>query len=178
MRRPRLVPWMRRSVCWLCGLDGFSLRKAAALSQRDCPRAREPLFLLCYAEGRLERLDSLVYRDDVREDYRRTALSLGEIDLEQAAIAGSLPEGLGANYAKALNSYSAAYHRPESVARSKRLRLRRSRQLQLEKGIGVSQICRDLGLNPGNVNDYLKNGAVSKVSLENATSIMKYLAEA
>ena len=36
-------------------------------------------------------------------------------------------------------------------------------------------ICNELGLNRGNVNAYMKHGDVSKMSLQNATRIMKYL---
>lgn len=35
----------------------------------------------------------------------------------------------------------------------------------------VAPICRELGLNVGNVNAWLKNGDMSKVSLENATRL-------
>ena len=37
--------------------------------------------------------------------------------------------------------------------------------------------CKALGLDLGNVNAFLKDDAVERVSLENATRIMKYLCE-
>ena len=65
--------------------------------------------------------------------------------------------------------------KPETQAESKRLRWEKSRQLQLQKGVSVARICNELGLNRGNVNAYMKHGDVSKMSLQNATRIMKYL---
>ena len=44
-----------------------------------------------------------------------------------------------------------------------------------EKNISNYRVYKDLHLNPGNVNDYLTNGNVKKVSLETARNIYHYV---
>lgn len=70
-----------------------------------------------------------------------------------------------------LNSFYADWHRPETLARSKSIRRDACLRAKRERGVPVAPICRELGLNVGNVNAWLKNGDMSKVSLENATRL-------
>lgn len=77
----------------------------------------------------------------------------------------------GDRYRKVLNSFYADWHRPETLARSKSIRRDACLRAKRERGVPVAPICRELGLNVGNVNAWLKNGDMSKVSLENATRL-------
>ena len=139
------------------------------------PRAKEPLLLCALATGRYEKLMALMWRDDIKEEYSAVAELLQGADLSALALNGVFPEGLPREYAKRLNTFASEYRKPETQAESKRLRWEKSRQLQLQKGVSVARICNELGLNRGNVNAYMKHGDVSKMSLQNATRIMKYL---
>lgn len=176
MRRPSLARWLKRHILHLTGGSAFSMRRAAAAAQGNAPRAAAPLLLLAVEEGRLASLMGFVYREDVRQSFTEAAQALEGTDLERAALSGVPIAGLTREYQKHLDSFRADYFAPETRAESKRIRLVRSRALQLEKGVPTSQVCAVLGLNRGNVNDYLKNGSLEKVSLENADAIMKYLA--
>ncbi len=50
--------------------------------------------------------------------------------------------------------------------------------MRKEKGVSNYQIYKTLGLNPGNVNDWLKNGAGEKISLTTARKAFTYVQSA
>ncbi|MDR1184432.1 MAG: hypothetical protein LBK67_06505 [Coriobacteriales bacterium] len=175
MRRPRFDRWARRLILELAKTESFNLRRLAASAQKDNPRLVEPLFLFAYDTDNTDRLFELLWKDEVRASYETALEALAGRSLTDIALHGCAAEELPREYCKILNSFRAAYYRPETIYESKRLRWERSRRLQLEKGVRASEVYHALGLNPGNVNAYLKHGELDKVSLENATNIMKYL---
>ena len=50
--------------------------------------------------------------------------------------------------------------------------------MQKEKGVSNYRIYKTLGLNPGNINDWLKNGAGEKVSLTTAREALEHVQNA
>ena len=175
MRRPVFSRWIKRQVLEIAGADSFNLRKLTAAAQKKTPRLIEPLFLYAFAAGHIDRLLALVYQDDVHENYERVLAILEGVDLEEAALSNRDIAGLPREYGKFLSSYRAAYNHIETTNDSKRMRWKRSRTLQLEKGVSAADIYHALGLNPGNINAYLKHGDIDKVSLQKATDIMNFL---
>ena len=175
MRRPHFDRWIKRQVLELANAESFSLRKFAALAQKEIPRLREPLLLYAIANGCADKLLSYIYKDEVLNSYKIAFNLLKDVSLTEVALNNLNIEGLPREYSKFFTSYKSAYNKPQTNSESKRMRWERSRMLQLEKGVNTADIYRSLGLNPGNVNAYMKHGALDKVSLENATEIMKYL---
>ena len=175
MRRPVFSRWIKRQLLEIAGAGSFSLRKLAATAQNKNPRLIEPLLLYAIITGRVDRLIDFVYKDEVRDSYESVLMIFDGIDLENAAHNGQLDDSIPGEYKKFLISYRVSYNRPETTKDSKRMRWERSRILQLEKGVSTADIYHSLGLNHGNVNAYLKNGDLDKVSLQNATDIMDYL---
>jgi len=175
VRRPNFERWLRRQILGLADTDSFNLRKLAALAQKEKPRLAEPLLLYAYTTGKTERLLSFVWNDELYRSYLTALEAIENTDLAGVALSGRKVGSLSREYSKFLDSYRAAYNKPESNNESKRLRWERSRALQLEKGVNTSEIYQALALNAGNVNAYMKHGALEKVSLKNATDIMKYL---
>ena len=146
------------------------------MAQGSTPRLIEPLFLYVFEAGKIEALLAFVWREDVRASYEHMLEMLESCDsLQAVALADDSSIPLPREYSKHLTSFRAAYNKPETDAESKRMRWERSRDLQLKKGISNAEIYKALGLNPGNVNAYMKHGALDKVSLQNSTDIMKYL---
>lgn len=178
MRRPTLNRWLKKEILILSAERRFSLRRLAALAQNEQPRLAAPLFLYCYETESLETLYGFVYDPETMTQYRIVESMLDGKNLSNVALDANIPDGLPRDYSKHLTSFAAAYHAPETAAESKRLRWERSHALQLEKGIPTAQIYRALGMNPGNVNAYMKHGDIGKVSLEGATAIMRYLISA
>lgn len=118
----------------------------------------------------------LVWREDVRAAYRDVLNQLESVESIEGFVLGqNKSTQLPREYRKFITSYKAAYFKPETDAASKQMRWKRSKELQLIKGVTNAEIYLTLGLNPGNTNSYMKHGEVDKVSLENATAIMKYL---
>jgi len=76
---------------------------------------------------------------------------------------------------KVYRSYKSIRDKQKHVNHTKSLVLNRIRELQNKKNVTTYRLYTDLGLNHGNVHAYIKNGDVSKVSLEVAENILTYL---
>ena len=175
MRRPLFSRWIRRQVLNLANIEPFSLRKFAALAQKENPRLREPLLLYAIANDCTSKLLGYTYKEDVLNSYTQILELLKDKDLAEVALNNLDIDGLPREYSKFFASYRSAYNKPQANRESKHLRWKKSRLLQLEKGVNTADIYHTLDLNPGNVNAYMKHGDLDKVSLKNATEIMKYL---
>ncbi|MDR2714586.1 MAG: hypothetical protein LBB42_03545 [Coriobacteriales bacterium] len=175
MRRPVFARWIRRELLSLANTETFSLRKLAAAAQNDNPRLAEPLLLYAHATNKTKRLLEFIYKKEIFSSYETVLALVKERNLETLALDKHSADKLPKEYRKFLTSYRAAYQKPENNNKSKQLRWERSKALQLEKGVSTAEVYNALALNAGNVNAYLKHGALDKLSLENATAVMKYL---
>jgi len=173
MRRPNFRGWVTRELAYLSGENTLNLRRLAYLAQTSEPRLRERLILYAIATTQTERLKSYLFRENmINELDELTGILTGhDFDDPEGFEATNLPP----RYRKALISFKSAYARIDTRNDSKRLRWEKSIQLQKEKGVSNARIAQDLSLDPGNVNSYLKHGATERLSLQNATRIMKYL---
>jgi hypothetical protein len=134
---------------------------------------RERLVLYAVATGQSARLASFLYDERMIDELAAVERALQTVDLDNPD--GLHRASLPPRYKKALDSFRAAYHAIDTRNESKRLRWERTVRLQKEKGISNAQIYQALGINAGNVNAYLKNGDIDRVTLDTATSIMKFL---
>lgn len=176
MRRPTFKRWIAKEIQYLSGVDSLDLVRLASLAQGTCPRIIEPLLLYAMESSKEQRLLGLIWRSDIKASYKSSLVALEECgSLQALALGDRYPRGLPREYTKYFSSYRAAYYKPETDAASKRMRWKQSRELQLKKGVHTSEIYTELKLNPGNVNAYMKHGAVEKVSLQHATEIMRFL---
>jgi hypothetical protein len=78
-------------------------------------------------------------------------------------------------FRKAYRSYVWTRDKQKHADHTKSLMLNRTRELQSQKNVTTYRLYTDLKLNHGNVHDYIKNGNVSKVSLDVAEIILTYL---
>lgn len=78
-------------------------------------------------------------------------------------------------YAKVWNSYCVLRDAPQREAAVKTAMRRKIQNIQREKSCSNYRIYAALGLNPGNINSWLKNGDSSKVSYETAVRIMDFV---
>lgn len=173
MRRLTFKGFLDEYVQALAGEETRSLTRLAALSQVE-PRLMEPLLLLAVVSERQERLSPLL------SDQPRLQSELAELSrlhakgqLERALESGD--KRLRAEYVKAWRSYVT---RRDAHARDADLKLvARERVLSLEKRKHVTRyrMAKDLGLNPGNLHAFLAQGNPTKVSLERALQLVRYL---
>jgi site-specific DNA-cytosine methylase len=172
MRRPHFKQWLSRELKYLSGEDTIALRRLAYLAQTSVPRLRERLILYAIATNRAERLKNFLYDSNYLEELETIRRVIGNNDAH--ALDKKTRTSLPARYQKAISSFNAAYRQIDTLKESKRLRWQRTVRLQKEKGISNADIYKQLGLDPGNVNAYLKNGDMDRVTLNTATTIMKY----
>lgn len=82
---------------------------------------------------------------------------------------------LSDNFQKVYNSYIVVLNKKKREEKSKLLMLKKIKQVQQDKHISNYRIYTDLKLNAGNINDYLTNGKVDKLSLQTAEKILNYV---
>ena len=175
MSRLTFIGWLKLELIRMSGCRTVSIHKLAILAQEDNSRLAEPLLLYAREIMAVRRLLSYIFEEQLLEEYRLVVKICGwkhilELSDEEA-------EQLPWSYRKLLFNWRAVDSKKANLEKSKQMRLERSTQLKNEKGISNSQIYHTLGLNPGNTNAYFKNQDISKLSLKNATKIMKYLYE-
>jgi len=173
MSRLTFIGWLKLELMRMSGSKSVSIHKLAALAQEDNSRLAEPLLLYAMETNAAPRLMAYIKDERLIEEYQLVQEICGErsiLDLEKEQ-GSQLPW----SYQKLLANWDAAEMKSENIEKSKQMRLERSLQLKAEKGVSNAQIYRALNLNRGNTNAYFKHGDASKLSLENATRIMKYL---
>ena len=84
-------------------------------------------------------------------------------------------EPLYDEYRKVANSFRAEAERPANNEQLKDAMRSRILEMQRAKNCSNYRIYTDLKLNPGNINDWLKNGDSKKVSYRTAERIVSYL---
>lgn len=84
---------------------------------------------------------------------------------------------LGTRYNKVYISYQCRINRFHSEDETKGLILNKINELKCKKGVSNYRIYKDLDINAGNANDFLKNGNLRKLSLEKAKEMLNYLKE-
>ncbi|YAD76600.1 DUF6036 family nucleotidyltransferase [Bifidobacterium longum] len=173
VRRPNFEPWSRRYLLHLSGLSRFDFPRLCVMACHSEGRLREPLLLYALQSDRFPELMAMTDDSKLRGEYEHAADSLGELAPQDYALEHGYDPSTGDRYRKVLNSFYADWHRPETLARSKSIRRDACLRAKRERGVPVAPICRELGLNVGNVNAWLKNGDMSKVSLENATRLAR-----
>ena len=96
---------------------------------------------------------------------------LSEFDVMQALQEHSLRSEFDKVYVAYLNRVNSFENEADT---KQKIRLRVLEEQEKQK-ISNYAIYHAMGLNPGNINDYLKNGNTSKLSLETAYSIYDYV---
>lgn len=173
MRRLTFEGFLESYAQHLAGERTQSLGKLAKRAAAE-PRLFAPLLLWAVVSGRADRLARLLdgHRDRVAELEALVALE------RDGALESALAEeasGLSSDYAKVWRSFVV---RRDALVRDAELkREARAQVLALQAKTGVSRyrMAKDLGLNPGNLHAFLAQSNVSKLSLENAYALVRYL---
>ena len=157
----------------LSGERTLALTRLAQL-RRDEPRLTEPALLWAAASGQADRMCRLLEgHDDLRRECKLLAGLAADGTLEQALSAQDAR--LRPEYLKVWRSYLA---RRDAHLRDAGLKLEaRKRALALAKAKKVTRyrMASDLGLNPGNLHAYLVQANPSKLSLDRAMELVRYL---
>lgn len=151
------------SLCGSCGV----VRLSKELENNA--RLLEPLALYAVLINNNEYFSKINNQALISEIKKLTAFD----DIEDSLSKGFL----GIGYTKVYNSYQCRINRFHSEDETKGLILIKINELKGKKGVSNYRIYKDLDINAGNANDFLKNGNLRKVSLEKAKEMLNYLKE-
>lgn len=175
MRKLTFAGYLKRYVKTLSLGNTNSIVKLVNEVPRN-HRLQEPLLLYALSIGKTDYLLRIAAGSILYTQYKALVQehSLPEMvkALEEKATS------LDSNYHKLYNSYLSRRNLPETNNDTKMLMHNKIKCLQAQKKISNYRIYTDLRLNPGNINSFLKNSEVKKISLETARAIIGYLENA
>jgi hypothetical protein len=167
-----LKGYLSSYVRHLSGLDTNSINRLAneAMSNH---RLREPLFLYAYCTDKVDLLLEYTRETEMGDRFYhiRSKFSLPEI-ISALETKNSILEE---RYHKCYNSYVCRRDMQKTYERKKYLMRTKILELQAVKKVTTYRIYTDLGLNGSNVNSFVKNNKIEKLSLDTVRMILKYL---
>lgn len=129
-------------------------------------RLKEPLFLYCHYTGKSDILLKYLNDKDTKEYTAAAAL------LENDRI-----DKISADFVKVLDSYKCRAGRKNNDDNIKGLMLDKIIKLKEQKNVTNYRICKDLNINGGNFNDFVKNRNLDRLSLDKSRDVYNYLRE-
>ena len=173
MRELTFVGFLSRYVRELSMSGTNSVSKLTAEAAGDNPRLREPLLLYALFSGKEATLLRSAEGTALEKEYSCVLDQYSKEEMLHAFLTSD-PE-LPSAYHKVWRSYIAQKNRKDTDAQTKELMRQRILAMQADKGVSNYRIYKELNLNPGNINDWLKNGAGEKVSLATARRAFEYV---
>ena len=170
MRKLSFRGFLARYLQELSGQSSLRLSQLARLAEGENPRLREPLLLYAAVAGAAHALLAALQDDKLRAEYERL-LMLDNLEELLLVDDSRLPK----RYCKVYRSYLSVRDRQDADDHTKQLMWQKAKKLQSEKQVSNYRVYTDLQLNPGNANAFLKNGDPSKVSLNTAREVLRYL---
>lgn len=164
-----LKGFLQRYCAELSGMRTANLRKLCDAARGNA-RLVEPLFLLAAEQGKACYLVRLSEGAWFHDDYARLAAEVGMCGSVRSFLeSGAAPD----RYASVLGAFEAQGDMLAADRRMNGLIRGRISAALGEAGVTRYRLCKDLGLNPGNVYAYLA-GDDSKVSNETARRMLDY----
>ena len=127
-------------------------------------RLREPLFLYCFYSDKSDIL--LKYLNDT--DKKEYVAAVTFLENNQS-------DNLPNDFVKVLNSYHRKAHMKDNDNNIKGLMLDKILKLKDQKKVTNYRIYKDLNINPGNFNDFIKNRKLNRLSLDKSREVYNYL---
>lgn len=156
----------------LTGLPTDNLRKLLQAVLDDAPAAFEVVMAFAATQGKQNYLAELARGTRLEAEYARVAREIERAGgIEPYVQFETSPE----RYRKVWHAYRA---KREAVANDRRvvaLMGEKLRVLMEEKSLTTYRLCKDLGLNKGNIYAFLHKGDASKVSRRTARRILNYV---
>lgn len=155
-------------------LSGFKSTSLYAFSQlaRNNARLKDALtlYLVMYTEENLR--SKLLKKFDYLNSSFEKLKGLDDDNVETYLQNDSLSE-----YRTVYNNFLYQRNRKEQEDRLKRMMYKRISEVKQAKRVTNYRIYKELNLNPGNVNAFLKNEDTSKVSVDTARKILSFVNE-
>ena len=162
MRELSFKGYLQQQLCELSNYDSKSLYKFASLAESNA-RLKNSLclYLNYYVSEKLKKQLCKKYLYLKEECDRLNGVAVEDIDLSE--------------YKTIYENYLNYKNRKQNEDKIKLLMQKRIVEVQEEKGITNYRIYKELNLNPGNVNAFLKNGDTGKVGLDTVRRMLAYV---
>lgn len=172
MRRLTFAGFLKNYVKELSFSGSESIFRLCEEASDKNARLREPLLLFAAFGGKQKLLLHAAGKYGL-SDFYGDLLFCGAEEWEEKFSKRKAPE----NYQKVWDSFEVRKNRLQTENETKEWM--REKVLRLQKHCRVSnyRLYTDLKINPGNMNDWLKNGTASKISLQTARAAVHYLEE-
>ncbi len=156
----------------LTGLSTDNLRKLLQAVLGDAPAAAEVVMAFAAAQGKEDYLAELARDTRLEAEYARVAREIKRAGaIESYVQSEAAPE----RYRKAWLAYCAKREAAVNDRRVVALMGEKLRVLMEEKDLTTYRLCKDLGLNKGNIYAFLHKGDASKISRRTARRILSYV---
>lgn len=172
MRELTFVGYLTEYVRKLSSGNTNSIYKLADEATHN-HRLRAPLALYALCINKTNRLIAATKDSELKSHYNSVFATLNAVNVE--SLLANKSSGLTEEYYKVWEAYQCRINKVKIDGRVKLRALEKVRTLQAEKGISNYRIYTDLNLNAGNINTWLKNGDVNKISVDTAVKVLQYL---
>ena len=169
MRKLTFKGFLTRYVKELSYSNTLDLKKLAA-EVAENHRLRAPLVLYAVVTGKDALLQDHLQKVKGGDQLCAMLSTLRNKDVEKLLEDKEAPD----EYLKVWNSYLVSSAAPDREEELKAAMRKKILQLLDEKQCSNYRVYKDLNLNPGNINSWLKNGDGSKVSYQTAERIVSY----
>lgn len=170
MRKLTFQGFLESYVRTLSGIETNSIHKLVK-ECRKSPRLKEPLFFYALEADKLELLVRCAEKCGEYE-IMQWAKTYTRDDLKSDVLRKD--SDVPVNFQKVWDSYQYFANRKDHENEMKDLMRGKILEIQGRKKISNYRLYKDLNLNAGNVNTWLKNGAGNKVSIQTAREILQY----
>ena len=174
MRQLTFEGFMKKYIRELSYCNSNSFHKLLKESELHNPRLRELLMLYAYLSLDKSKLHKMFsnynwFQKDSAyfENYLNPTLLISDLKNEDSNIP--------IEYKKVYKTYLTLRDRSLNDMHTKELMLKKIIRLQVKKEVSTYRLYTDLNLNPGNLNDFVKNNRLDKISLKNSKRILNYL---
>jgi hypothetical protein len=174
MRKLSFTGFLKQYVAYLAADDTQDIAKLVGLAANGHSRVTEPLFLLAIMTDRLPLLLDAAKDTPLADVYSKLANLFPTPELLLGALKNQDPR-LSLQYQKVYQSYLSQIARPDIDRQASLLMRDKAMNMMREKSVSNYRVYTDLGLNPGNINAFLKNADATKVSRKTARAILEYV---
>jgi hypothetical protein len=173
MRELTFAGFLKSYVRSLSLCDSLRITSLVQEAEEQNLRLKEPLVLYALFCGKEELLLTASKGLSFQEECEKLLSRYNPEEMQRSFVCGdpSLPQG----YHKVWHSYLSRKNQLQTDNATKQLMRQRILKLQADSGVSNYRIYTALGLNPGNLNAWLKYGTSEKVSLNTARKTLNYL---
>ena len=166
MRKLTFEGFLKQYIKALSNCNSYCLKKIER-EARSNYRVVAPMALLAKLQA-----DEAKIATVKSERLKKAFTELSNVNDIEKALKNNL---LSDEFQKVYKSYLSLSKKHENENHTKSLMLAKIRKEQAKKHISNYRIYTDLKLNHGNINDFLTNGNVNKLSLKTAQRILDYV---